>query len=109
MKKLFISLAMLVVFVSFPNGTGAWERSYYWSWGPGGGWAGSFFVIPIILMLGFWIAVIIGIVFLVRWVLATGKKHEMRPEETALDILKKRYAKGEISKEEFETIKHDIQ
>jgi len=28
--------------------------------------------------------------------------------ETALDILKKRYARGEITKEEYETIKRDL-
>jgi putative membrane protein len=30
------------------------------------------------------------------------------PAETALDVLKKRYARGEISKEDFERMKQDI-
>ncbi len=59
-------------------------------WGMGFGW---------IFMVIFWILVIIGVVYLIRLVVGT-KSNEKT--ETALDILKKRYAKGEINKEEFE-------
>ena len=70
---------------------------YGWGMGFGFGW---------ILMLLFWLLLILGIVYLVKMIAGGGKRTEK--EGTALDILKKRYAKGEINKEEFEKIKDDL-
>jgi putative membrane protein len=68
-----------------------------WGMGFGGG----------IFMILFWILVVLGIVYLVK-LLMGGSKNE-KESETALDILKKRYARGEISREEFDEKKKDIQ
>jgi len=56
----------------------------------------------------FWIAVLVGLFFLVKWILQQGRAGESKPNEGALDILKKRYARGEINKEEFELKKKDL-
>jgi len=59
-----------------------------------------------ILGLIFWILVIIGLVLLIKYLWeGSGAK---RGEESALEILKKKYARGEISKEEFEEKKKDM-
>jgi putative membrane protein len=72
-------------------------------WGGGMGWPWP------IMMLIFWVAVIVGVVFLVRWLTSSANRGRGgASEESALDILKKRYAKGEISKDEYEKIKKDI-
>ena len=69
-----------------------------YEWGMGGfGW---------LFMIIFWVLVVIGIVFLVRAVVG-GSKPKSKTE-TALEILKKRYAKGELSREEFEEKKKDL-
>lgn len=65
-------------------------------WGMGFGW---------IFMIIFWGLVILGIVYLIQ-VVSKGTKKE--DTETPLDILKKRYAKGEITKEEYERMKDDL-
>jgi putative membrane protein len=48
--------------------------------------------------------------FIVYIVMQSRKSGDSRwqPNETPLDILKKRYAKGDITKEEFESLKKDI-
>ncbi len=71
--------------------------------GMGWGWMG----LGILQMLLFWVLVILGIVVLVKWLVA-------RPHSSpggagrALHILKERYAKGELTREQFEQMKREI-
>jgi len=77
-------------------------HEYFWQW--------HFWVFPMFMPI-FWI-VIIGLCLYFIF----GRRGAHKPWEpgrspegdTALDILKTRYAKGEISKEEFEQMKRDI-
>jgi len=76
---------------------------YRYEYGPhmmdwGGGWYGMIFgPLFMILVLGVVVAVA---VLLVRGL--GGPPHYIQPGRTPLDILKERYARGEIDKQEFE-------
>lgn len=59
-----------------------------------------------IVMLFFWILFIVFIVWIIKEV--SGKNFNSSSSSKALDILKERYAKGEINKEEFEAKKKDL-
>jgi len=54
----------------------------------------------------FSVLVMLGILHLIN--LLSGGKGARQQGESPLDIIKRRYAKGEITKEEFEKMKHDI-
>lgn len=60
---------------------------------------------------GIWIAIlvliIVAIVYLIRYLQDKGREGRTQ-EETPLDILKKRYARGEIDRKEFEEKKRDL-
>ncbi len=60
-----------------------------------------------ILSLVFWALIIIGIVFLVVWLVRNAGRADLSAPSShpALDILRARYAKGEITKEQFEEMR----
>jgi putative membrane protein len=81
-----------------------------WGWGHGFGGFGGLGFLAVIPMLIFWGLIIIGVIFAIRAfgehnrsVLSQGSK------STALDILKERYAKGEIDTQEYEEKKRVLQ
>lgn len=76
--------------------------------GPWGG--GGFGVFGMVLMLLFWALIVAGLVLLVKWLVEQGRSGTgpAPGSESALDILKKRYARGEIGKEEFEAKRRDL-
>lgn len=64
-----------------------------------------FFLGPI-FMIAVWVLIIWGIISLVRHF--SGSCHSNNKNESAADILKERYVKGEITREQFESMKKDI-
>jgi putative membrane protein len=64
------------------------------------GWTGG-------VMIILWIVLIAALVFAFVQLVNKGNLSAV-PKESALDILKKRYAKGEITKEEFERMKKEL-
>jgi putative membrane protein len=70
-----------------------------WHMGDGWGW---WMIFGSLMMVGFWIAVIWAVSAVVRGSSAPGRDKASPSDPTALEILARRYASGEISDEEFE-------
>lgn len=68
-----------------------------------GGWLGY------VLMVTFWTVGTIAVVLWVKsWLEQKGPGSVSREPESALEILKKRYARGEINKQELEEKRKDL-
>jgi putative membrane protein len=101
-----IPIFFLSLFPFLGEGSG-----YGWGMGPGMmGWGYGMWWIWPIFMLIFLVAVIIGIILLIRWLTtSTGQgARATGTEDSALEILRSRYARGEIDREEFEQKKKDL-
>lgn len=68
------------------------------------GW-GGFGILGWVSMILFWLLLVLGVVALVKWFTSGSKTSGSK---TPLEILKERYANGEIDKKKFERMKKDI-
>ena len=88
-----------------PDGVLAQGRFYEWHWEMHPMWWWGWGIGMMAMMFLFWVIVIIGLIVGIRWLLV---KVKGAPPDSALEILRQRYARGEINKDEFETKQKDL-
>jgi len=109
MRKKIASTAMAVAASNWLMPGAAWaQRPYDWEWGTHPMWWmwGAWGIGMMLIMLLFWGAVIVGIVLTIRWLLRQGREPR---SDSALEILRQRYARGDLTKDDFDRMKKELQ
>ena len=76
-----------------------------WDMGDGMGWSMSWWM----LLGGFlWIAFWGGVIYLIVTLVRSSGQNKSAPQDDPIAILKQRYARGEISRDEYERMRHDL-
>jgi putative membrane protein len=83
----------------------AQERFYEWHWDMHPMWWWGWGIGMMAMMFLFWVIFIVGLIVAIRWLFGKGRE---RTPDSALEIVRQRYARGEIDKDEFETRKRDL-
>jgi putative membrane protein len=110
--RFHISTIVLWVLGIFPLSAAFAQEGRYqgWNMGPGmmGGWGMGWF--GGIFMIVFWILILVGLVMLIKWLFQSTSRGRNNGQSglRALEILKERYARGEIDKTQFENMKRDL-
>ncbi len=64
-----------------------------------------------LMMVLFWIVLIVGVVWLARGLFSAGQQPPVSSTRSVLsadEVLKQRYARGEITKEQFDGMRRDL-
>ncbi len=99
MKKLLCELVLPLSLLACPSTLFAQARFYEWHWEAHPLWAGAWAIGIILAIILFWVVVLIGFVVGLRWLL---RKRRSAEPDSALTILRERYARSEINQDEFE-------
>jgi putative membrane protein len=106
MEQLACRVLSVLGAVSMPVTASAQERPYdFWGMHPMWGIWSAWGIGMMLFVLVFWGLIIVGLVLGIRWLASQGREPR---SDAALDILRQRYARGEIDKEEFEAKKRDL-
>ena len=105
-----ITLLFFIAFMPWSDALAQWGNNQGWHMGPGMmggmgmGWFGGIF------MIVFWILILVGLVFFIKWLIQSTSRGQAGGGggNRALEILKERYARGEIDKAEYETMKLEL-
>ena len=75
----------------------------------GFGWMGATMLFNSLVGLGLLVLVVAGVIFAVRWLArASGESPPNRSRNDALEIVRTRYARGEISRDEFDRLRREL-
>ncbi len=110
-RALLIPVLSLAAFL--PAAVALAQHGGYGGWGMGPGmmgnwwgfgWSGGIF------MIVFWVVVVLALILLIKWLVQSSGRNKTVDggSDQALEILRERYARGEIDKEEFEVKKKDL-
>ena len=104
------ALALSIVFFSSTDAMAQSRRYEGWHMVPGmmGGWGMGWF--GGIFMMIFWVLILVGLFFLINWLIQSTNRAKSDPGNgsRAMEVLKERYARGDLDKVEFETMKLDL-
>ena len=100
-------VAMMAALLGLPGVAWAQQSPPWETWGmhPMWGMWGLWGIGMMLFMLVFWGLVFVAIVVAIRWLAQQGKGSR---SDSALEILRERYARGEIDREEFLARKRDL-
>lgn len=104
MNRLALASSVLIGLLLSALPGSAQDRSWD-TWGMHPMW-GLWGIGMMLFMFAFWALVIVGLVLGIRWFLGQGREPRA---DRALTILRERYARGEIGKDEFDARRRDLE